>query len=392
MLRQHFFAVLAQHRRGAPHLRRGRVQVDRIREVGHLAGDRVREMEHRAGVLDLRVGRQRGVVVLHQRARHVGLGQGLDPPRRRVFDKLVFQDAVELVPVRRALGVAGEALVGDEFGPADGAAQVVPEFVGEAGGKEVRAVRTFVVAVRHHRRVAAAQARRRLAAAQGFAVARDGAEQRRGEQRGVELLAHSGAFAVQQRGDDAECEHGRGAEVGQRCTHPHRQPAGFTGHVHQAGHRLDDRVVGRPGRIRPGLTEGRRAGIDDLRVDLEHRGVANAQAIHRAGAEVLDDHIGVLRQAQEHGAAGRGLQVQAQAAFVPVLRQELHALAAHELVAEIARQVAALGLLDLDHIGAQVAEQHRADRARGHHAQVEDDVAAEGKVFDGIAHELVFHD
>ena len=306
--------------------------------------------------------------------------------RRGLGDEGVFEDRVDQVPVGGAPRVVVEAFVGRELELAERAAQVGPELLGEAGGEEVRAVRALVIAVRHHRRMAAAQTGRRFAAAHGFAVARNRAEQCGREQRGVELLADPRAFAVQQRRADAEGQHRRGAEVGQRRANAHRQPAGLTGHVHQPGDSLHDRGVGRPCGIRSALAEGRCAGVDDLRIDRHHGVVANAQAIDRAGAEVLDDHVGVLRQAQEHRATSGRLEIEAQAALVAVLREKLHALAVDELVAQVARQVAALGFLDLDHVGPQVAEQHRADRAGGHHAQVQDHVAVQRQARRGVAH------
>ena len=191
---------------------------------------------------------------------------------------------------------------------------------------------------------------------------------------------------MQQRCGDAQRHHGSRTEIGQRRTQAHRQATGLARHVHQPGDRLHDRVVRRPGRVRAGLPEGRGARVNDLRIDGTHGLVADAQAIHRAGAKVLDDHVGRLCHAQKHRLASRRLQIEPQAALVPVLRHELHAFAVHELVAQVAGEVAARRLFDLNDVGAQIAEQHGADRTGRHDAQVEDGVAAQRHWFGLFAH------
>ena len=183
---------------------------------------------------------------------------------------------------------------------------------------------------------------------------------------------------MEQRRADAQSHHGSRAEIGQRGAQAHRQTTGLAGHVHQPGDRLHDRVVRRPSGVGAALPEGRGAGVDDLWIDGAHGFVPDTQAIHRAGAEVLDDHIGSLGHAQKNRLAGGRLQIETQASLVPVLRHELHAFAIDELVTEVAGQVTARRLLDLDDVGAQITEQHGADRAGRHDAQVEDGVAAQG--------------
>ena len=97
-----------------------------------------------------------------------------------------------------------------------------------------------------------------------------------------------------------------------------------------------------------------------------------APALEGAGPEPLDEHVGVARQPQRELAAARVREVERHAALVAAHERppEADALA---LRAEHAQRVAAR-VLDLDHLGAVVAEQRReqrpGDERRGvHHPQ-----------------------
>ncbi len=125
---------------------------------------------------------------------------------------------------------------------------------------------------------------------------------------------------------------------------------------HLAGKSLDDLVV--CGLVRIGAC-GAKPGDgaeDDLRIDLGDHFVADAQAIHDARPEVLDDDIRVLRQSLEDLLALGALGVEAHGLLVAVLGEETRA---HQLLvvvgddAEFAGQVPVLGILDLDDLGAQ---------------------------------------
>ena len=71
-------------------------------------------------------------------------------------------------------------------------------------------------------------------------------------------------------------------------------------------------------------------------------------------------------------------EVERDGLLVAVDRQEIRRLAVgQERRPHDAHRVAAVGILDLDHLGAQVREQHRAVRPREHAGEVEDADALE---------------
>ena len=108
--------------------------------------------------------------------------------------------------------------------------------------------------------------------------------------------------------------------------------------------------------------------------------VAEALAVHDAGAEVLDEDVGVAHQAADELDAARLADVDADAALVAVEALEVGAADVRRQAAGavgVADRVAAAGLLDLDHVGAHVAEQGRAPRPGGLVRHVDDADAGE---------------
>ena len=87
-------------------------------------------------------------------------------------------------------------------------------------------------------------------------------------------------------------------------------------------------------------------------------------ARHQPGAERLDQHVGAAGElARERDVAGVA-EVERQRALVAVEPEVVGRLAVALRRPPGARVVAAVGPLDLDHVGAEVAEQHRGERAR----------------------------
>ena len=98
---------------------------------------------------------------------------------------------------------------------------------------------------------------------------------------------------------------------------------------------------------------------------MQHVG-PEAEALERAGTEVLDQHVGVDDQT---GAARRGrsvgLQVERDRPLVAVDQLPPQALAVARVAPrQVAQAVATVGPLDLDHVGAEVGEVAGAVRAR----------------------------
>ena len=112
--------------------------------------------------------------------------------------------------------------------------------------------------------------------------------------------------------------------------------------------------------------------VDDARVDAAKVLVAESHALHDAGAEVVHHHVRRLHQAQRRRPVVLRLQVQGDAALVAVEAREDGVVAAVRVFADApARQVAGAGPLDLDHVGAVVAQHLGAARAHHHLGEVE---------------------
>ena len=97
--------------------------------------------------------------------------------------------------------------------------------------------------------------------------------------------------------------------------------------------------------------------------------------LERAGPEVLDDHVGRLGEPAEHVLALRRAQVERHALAPAAFDRPEQRVAVDERP-DLAHEVAAARLLDLDDFGALLAEQSRAERCGDPRAEVEDAQAA----------------
>jgi hypothetical protein len=153
---------------------------------------------------------------------------------------------------------------------------------------------------------------------------------------------------------------------------PHRSGAGRAGDRHQPAHALGDLVEARPLGVRPVLAEAGNAAEHDALVDLLQRFIVDAETVFHVGAEILDHDVGLFDQPLERGEALRRLQIERHAAFVALKILEVGAFA---------RPARALALgqvgrrLDLDDIGAPVAQLAHASRAGSDPGQIEDSEA-----------------
>jgi hypothetical protein len=154
-----------------------------------------------------------------------------------------------------------------------------------------------------------------------------------------------------------------GAQVADRQAGAHRLAADLAGERHAPAQRLDDHVERRAVAVGPVEPEAGERGDDQPRVQLAQHVRADAELLHRAGPEVLHHRVGRAHQPQQRLAARVGLQVDADALLVAVHRQVVGAVAVDEVRADLPGGVA-VGRLDLDHTGAEVAEDLRGERAR----------------------------
>ena len=131
-------------------------------------------------------------------------------------------------------------------------------------------------------------------------------------------------------------------------------------------------MMSKPGRSRlPGrLPEPADRAVDDVFADCPHGLVVDSETIHDARTEVLHDQVGVTGQAQEQLAAARALEIERDASLVAVRHRERVALAG-DVRGQSTSVVASRKPLDLDDVGAQIREHHRAVGASEEAGQVE---------------------
>ena len=107
---------------------------------------------------------------------------------------------------------------------------------------------------------------------------------------------------------------------------------------------------------RPALPERRERRVDQARVERRERLVAEPERLERAGAVVLHEHVRGGCELAQGLAVGLLLQVQRDRALVRRLGQEggAHLATVERLVgAGAAALVGVVGMLDLDHVGAE---------------------------------------
>ncbi|GJE59985.1 hypothetical protein MPOCJGCO_2094 [Methylobacterium trifolii] len=369
--------MLAQHRRGCGGRWAGIVEADGAREVGHGPGGRMREGADHVALRELG-----SLADLAHRADGAA-GDAVRPeergpvlPRAAGEDRL--QDGLEFLAPRRALGGAGEPAVGAQVLPVQRRAEQAPEpVVGDADVDPAVGGGERLVGADRGMRVAAPL---RAGAGGEVHAGVEGQQGGHGVEHGhVDAAALPRALALPQGRQHALRRVEPGHEVGDRGADLRRRPVRVAGDVHDAGFALEDQVVARPVRVRSGQAEARDAAIDQAGIVLPQPLEAEAEPVHRPGPEVLDHHVGGGGQPQDQVPAGRRLEVDGAALLVPVDRQEVGALAAEEGRPVGARLVAPSRLLDLDHVGAEIAELHRREGAGDHPAEVEDSHACQGR-------------
>src|SRR5205807_2336411 len=152
-----------------------------------------------------------------------------------------------------------------------------------------------------------------------------------------------------------------GAEVEGADAEAHGPPARLTRDVHDAGVRLQHRVVAGAVAHGANLSERRDRAVDETLVLLVKVLPPEAALVERAGLERLDEHVGVISQGADDLGALVAVEVDRDAALVAVRAQVARALVTPRRRDPTPAVVAATGLLHLDHVGAEVAERLGAE-------------------------------
>ena len=137
-----------------------------------------------------------------------------------------------------------------------------------------------------------------------------------------------------------------------------------TGDRHQPRFALRDLVVAGPPGFGAVVAETADGQDDQSRIDLGQALLGKPKPVKDTGAEVLHQHVGPADQSPQSGLAGLLLEVEGHGLLVPIRAQEVGRLtvAVHRLDERRSPStgvVAAVGVLHLDHVGAEVAQHHR---------------------------------
>ena len=115
--------------------------------------------------------------------------------------------------------------------------------------------------------------------------------------------------------------------------------------------------------------------------------VAETPLFERAQAEVVDENVGLCDQARENFLSRRHRHVERKRTLVAVDAEEIDGVAGEKRRAPGASVVTALWRLDLDDVGAHVAEHHGAQRPGQDAGEIEHADAGERAV-GGSGHRL----
>jgi hypothetical protein len=185
------------------------------------------------------------------------------------------------------------------------------------------------------------------------------------------------AFACQQRGHRRHGAVRAGGFVGQRDRRQHRRTAVHALEPGIAGHRLGQRAEPGTRGVRPRLAEAADAGDDQPGVGLQQPVGAQPPPLEGAGPEALHQHVAARGEPQAQLGAAVAGQVEGDGQLVagqglPPQRVPV------DRPAHLACRVAVHRVLDLDDLGAEVAQVAGEDRAGDDRGQVQDPEPLQG--------------
>ena len=137
-------------------------------------------------------------------------------------------------------------------------------------------------------------------------------------------------------------------------------PSGSAGDRGQPALGLDQEVIGLAVRIGAVVAIAGDGAADQRRIILAQALQREAELVHRAGLEVLQQHVGAGDQLFQRGAAFLGGEIDHHGILAAVEPDEIAALALGRGV--IAAGEIALGPLHLDDMGAGIRQPRRAER------------------------------
>ena len=193
------------------------------------------------------------------------------------------------------------------------------------------------------------------------------------EQRDVDHLSASTAERVPpvEGGKDAlRREHAR-QRVAEREVQPGRRLAGEPVQVSKAAHGLRDRGETGPGGVGPRLPVAGHAAEDERGIRLLQLVPAKIPLLECPRPEILDDHVALPGELEQEFLALLGTQVQRHALLVAGLDAPPERAALVPCLAPFAQRIRLARRLNLDDLGAHVAEEAARERPREEHAELQ---------------------
>ena len=344
------------------HVLHGEVAELRVRQ-GHdrLAGGEVGVGQHVGSGVDLAVGH----AVAVEQVLELGRGQALGP----LGDQLV-----ELGLVRAPGVVGGVALVLGQLRTAHRLGQPLEHRVLVAAD-QVLAVRGRIGVGRRHVGQDRPGAGPDVTADRVLGDQRLHHAEHRLVERRVDHLTPTGVLPGVQRDQRADAGEGGRQRVADRDAGARRRPVRLADHRPQPAHRLADRAVARPGRVRPVLAVARHPHHDQARV-VGHQVLGrHPPLLEGARPEVLDDDVRGGDQPSGQVLAVLLPQVDGDRPLAPGHHRPPQRPAVGLLPTPLPHGVALARRLELDDVRAEVRQELTAERsgeqlAHLHHSEV----------------------
>jgi len=334
------------------------------------AGDRMIDLGHQTEVPHRRIA-EHGVERVDRTDRDIRLAQ---PPHDLVGAQradAALEQRDERGPVRDPQSVVREPRVLSELVEIDRPAEALEQRVVGAADVHV-AVRRGERLIGHDRGVDVAfRARHRALGEPPGGLSRQQGDLP-ADHRRVDRLPEAGPRPRMERRGDREGGEHPGDHVRLGDPDHRRHPIRLAGEAHDPAHPLDDEVVRRPGPPRAVLAEPGDLAVDRARVQRGDALLREPESGHRPRTEILDDDIGSLDEPLECRLPRGMLEVEGDAALVPVDREVVRRHAVLVRGRPAPRLVAGPRLLDLDDLGAVVGEHERAVRTGERPGQVDD--------------------
>ena len=139
----------------------------------------------------------------------------------------------------------------------------------------------------------------------------------------------------------------------------------------ESGQRLDNGIVDPLVRVVAALSEPADRYVDQVGLDATEHVLAYAHSLDGSRAKVLNEHVRARHELLQQLATSLALQIEGDGALIAVRRQ-VDRRKPGAVSSKAPREVALLRRLDLDHVGALVAEEHGRGGPRDHRRDVYD--------------------